>query len=560
MRGTVTGKVRMPAFEFQRQGPLAKRPAGHKPDFTMSIKRPSAVQTRGLGSNAPTSARRRRNNPLDEMMLVEITKTSDFESVTTLDCAGKKLTSVEVSALRALTSVTKADFSDNIVTMEPFAVMPKLEELDLSCNELKSFDFKASQELTGENRPWASLRTLNLGFNACRKSMTDLSYIPFLTTLNLSNNEISVLPANLMHFTRLVTLNLAANHLNSEAAFESLATIPALEKLNLDRNGITRVPRVGFGFEALKVLSLKGNKIELAEDMEALLEIEVLETVDVCKNPLILRTRHLTSARKLFMGSQITLVTKPGEKRKKQALAGPLRTVAFDPLTLPSFTKGHIKALNKKTVTPRAVPIPKTSTSNADLFITGFESAEDEETSELPPIEIEATPLPLSEDNDDDEIPVVSVWKEVPVTDRESRLALDSKTRNDFEVKFKRLQFLVANPEMRLRPRESTSAETETPREATPQSVLPPQRRAVARQKKPALQQTLEARTEYTKADIQRMLQSMDERLDGVEHALGVVDETGQTAIDQALDQRTFANLHKQYETIRAELVNTLNG
>ena len=56
------------------------------------------------------------------------------------------------------------------------------------------------------------------------------------------------------------------------------------------------------------------------------------------------------------------------------------------------------------------------------------------------------------------------------------------------------------------------------------------------------------------------MLQSMEERLAVVEHELSAADESGQTAVDMALDQRNFASLHKQYETIRAELINTLNG
>jgi hypothetical protein len=38
------------------------------------------------------------------------------------------------------------------------------------------------------------------------------------------------------------------------------------------------------------------------------------------------------------------------------------------------------------------------------------------------------------------------------------------------------------------------------------------------------------------------------------------VDESGQSALETSLDQRNFTMLHKQYETIRAELINTLNS
>jgi hypothetical protein len=56
------------------------------------------------------------------------------------------------------------------------------------------------------------------------------------------------------------------------------------------------------------------------------------------------------------------------------------------------------------------------------------------------------------------------------------------------------------------------------------------------------------------------MLQSMEERLAVVERDLMVADESGQSAVDMALDQKNFSMLHRQYETIRAELINTLNS
>ena len=85
-------------------------------------------------------------------------------------------------------------------------------------------------------------------------------------------------------------------------------------------------------------------------------------------------------------------------------------------------------------------------------------------------------------------------------------------------------------------------------------------RTAVARKKRPEIATKLQARTEYTKTEIQDMLQSMEERLSVVERDLSAADESGQTAVDMALEQKNFASLHKQYETIRAELINTLNG
>jgi hypothetical protein len=70
----------------------------------------------------------------------------------------------------------------------------------------------------------------------------------------------------------------------------------------------------------------------------------------------------------------------------------------------------------------------------------------------------------------------------------------------------------------------------------------------------------LSGRTEYTTTEIQAMLRSLEEMLSVVERALAVTDESWQNAVDIALDQPTFAIMHKQYETIGADLINTLNS
>ena len=568
MRGTRTGKVRMAPFEFQRNGPAARKPGGHKPDFTLSIMRPSQANAKNRAMNLPTP-RRQKRNPLDELFIVDVTGTSDFDEIVELDGSGKHLNEVQTATLRGLPACKKIDLSDNRLPLEPFAVMPNLEELDLSCNQIQTFSFSESEELAGDVRAWNALHTLNLGFNSCMKCVTDLTCIPFLSVLNLCHNGISVLPANLMHFTCLTTLNLAGNHLNSEAAFLSLATIPSLQHLILDENGIAHVPKFQFGFETLATLSLKGNKIETAEDIESLTDLEQLQTVDICKNPLVLRTKSLGIARKIFSEANIALVTHPGEAPKKKVLAGPIRTVTFDPLTLPSFTKEHIKALNKKHSVKydmskegidRALNPTTAEKTDVDLFITGFGSAADQNEVKKAALDIEPTPLPEEEP----EPPITNIWAEVPVTGLEKRLRLTEKTRTKFEMAFNKLQYLVSHPDMRIKPRESPSTGLVTPKQTAPDSarrpVQPPKKKPRVSRKKPAIAAKLQARTEYTKGEIHQMLQSMEERLAVVEHELSAADESGQTAVDMALDQRNFASLHKQYETIRAELINTLNG
>jgi hypothetical protein len=187
--------------------------------------------------------------------------------------------------------------------------------------------------------------------------------------------------------------------------------------------------------------------------------------------------------------------------------------------------------------------------------MTSFESRTGEDM-EPPPPEIEPTPLPGPEPT-----VITSVWSDVPVLQLAQRVGLSPKHRPEFVTTFRKLEFLVAHPEIRLRPRESTCLqpdEGEPQREEAPNLLMGKEPRPLP--KESAISTKLAARTEYTKSEIQSMLRSMEERLSIVERDLQVSDESGQSAVDIALDQKNFASLHKQYETIRAELINTLNS
>jgi hypothetical protein len=185
--------------------------------------------------------------------------------------------------------------------------------------------------------------------------------------------------------------------------------------------------------------------------------------------------------------------------------------------------------------------------------MTSFESKTSDDAE---PIQIEPTELPTHEDV----ATISSVWGEVPVLQLAQRVGLTVRERPDFVTALRKLEFLVGHPEIRLRPREATSMIGEEGEAADegPDLLLgkpPPSPR-----KPSEIASKLAARTEYTKSEIQGMLQSMEERLALVERDLQVTDDSGQAAVDIALDQKNFASLHKQYEAIRAELINTLNS
>jgi hypothetical protein len=361
----------------------------------------------------------------------------------------------------------------------------------------------------------------------------------------LTHNNISNLPSNLIQFTSLKVLNLSGNTLNSDSVFFSLATLPALTDLNLDDNQIMEVPKLAFGFEALAHLTLKSNKIETPDDIEALADLDALTDVDICQNPLVLRIKQLAAARALFENAHIALITHPPETQKKSVLTGPLRTVPFDPLTLPSFAPGHYRALNQKSP-ERAAPEPEKPKPPQDLFITGFESKDGRR--------VEPPAVPSAGEQ------FSNIWADVPIAGLEKRLKLTPRTRHAFDLAFGKLCFLVDHPELRINPKESPSTEPPPAREPAEAPEPPARKRPKPGAAKSTIAWQLAARTEYTKTEIQEMLQSMEQRLTIVERDLGAADQSGERAVDIVLDQKNFAFLHKQYETIRAELINTLNS
>jgi hypothetical protein len=319
------------------------------------------------------------------------------------------------------------------------------------------------------------------------------------------------------------------------------------QNLILDRNDILHIPKLHFGFEALLRISLKNNKIELPEDLYNLADLVSLENVIIAGNPVCLRSPYVSSIKEYFSEKHIEVLPeeispiRPFEKK-------PMRTIRFDPLTLPMFTKEHMSALNKP-------PKVETAVKSDNVFMTEIGSQADEDAK---PKTIEPTPLPPPPE----EPLQTTVWSEVPVLQTELRKKLTTNKRNEYLTAFRRLEFIIANPELKITEKPGSTAQP--PKTETPEK--PPQ---IFEQKKPKeqkattgaeLAQRLAARTEYTKAEIQQILESMDERLTIVERDLLVTDSAGQNAIDIALDQQNFTNLHKLYESIRAELINTLNS
>lgn len=591
-----------PPFEYQRQGPIA-RPTGHKPDVSLGINIRPKTKNNIKPSTAPNNARtprrisvkRKTANILDSIYLLELLNSTDLSSIQFIEASGKKLTEVDIESLKELASLEKADFSDNKLPLEPFSVISTLKDLDLSCNSIKIFDYKSSESYCDKNRGWDLLQNLNLSFNYASSFINELQFIPHLANLNLSNNSISELPSNLMHFTCLTKLNLCGNLVNSDQSFYALGTISSLQILILDDNQIKSIPKPQFGFESLKELSVKRNLLEYVDDVSSLVDFPALEKVNITNNPIVLRSKMMKAVDDIFEKTKILIITEEKPNRvQKRALPVNVRTVNFDPLTLPSFTKGHLRALNKNSkkidritqkpkerapeeeekdelvehFTPKAEKKAPEDNSSFFLTATNATGSNDEEKTEVTQLV-----MPIEEEEEEEievEQKINSIWSEVPVVDASERLPLNNKRSQDFMAAFRKLEFIISHPDVRIKPRESASKPSATTIQVREETTVvePPnllssektQKTIVKKKQKDVTMSKLAARTEYTKTEVQQMLRSMAERLRTVERDLHSADETGMRAVDIALEQKNFTTLQKQYETIRAELINTLNS
>ena len=82
----------------------------------------------------------------DTLFLVDLLNTSNFDKITEINASSQSLTDIDITTLKQLKIVKKADFSDNSLPLEPFSVLQNLEELDMSCNGLKKFEFEKCEE------------------------------------------------------------------------------------------------------------------------------------------------------------------------------------------------------------------------------------------------------------------------------------------------------------------------------------------------------------------------------------------------------------------------------
>lgn len=144
-----------------------------------------------------------------------------------------------------LENLKKLDLSKTKVTSLPieFERIISIEELDLSNNDLKDFDFSELKQLS-------NLKILKLDKCGLNKIPIELFELENLIALQLWDNGIRSLPDELFNLSSLEVLNLGYNEI--ENLSERISNLENLESFDLSWNPIYSLPRSIYNLSELK--------------------------------------------------------------------------------------------------------------------------------------------------------------------------------------------------------------------------------------------------------------------------------------------------------------------
>ncbi|EFO92473.1 hypothetical protein CRE_11036 [Caenorhabditis remanei] len=161
-----------------------------------------------------------------------------------------------------------------------------LEEVDLSFNEIKTFD--ESMKLLPE------VRILNVSYNSITDIGSNLAFLSSLTELDLSNNTI----------TRIESWN------------EKLGNV---KKLILSENAIEDLTGLGKLY-SLEYLDVKGNNIQTLEAVQGIGKLPCLEIILLRDNPIRKLVEYRTKVLELFGERSSEVVKLDGRRPEPREL------------------------------------------------------------------------------------------------------------------------------------------------------------------------------------------------------------------------------------------------
>lgn len=174
---------------------------------------------------------------IDGFYLLEVSGISFPEDLQHIILSDRKLKSVVDEDLTYFAELLFVDVSENLLPLFPFGALPKLRELRIACNRIKTIE-----ELFGFNE----LMYLDLSYNQLHFQCIEHLYeLPMLKELDLSGNALRQLPTDLFRFESLEKLILQYNKFDDNSLFRSFGTIPVLRNLDVSNNYFSSFPADG---------------------------------------------------------------------------------------------------------------------------------------------------------------------------------------------------------------------------------------------------------------------------------------------------------------------------
>ena len=144
------------------------------------------------------------------------------------------LSGVVEDDLSFFTGLLKLDVSENKLKLHFFGNLPRLKELRIACNAIRSIE-----AVSGFNR----LQTLDISYNnLTTESVRSLYCLPALRDLDLCGNELRELPEDFYQFRCLERLLLEHNMIKDSYIFDILSKVPNLRDVTLAYNLLTGIP------------------------------------------------------------------------------------------------------------------------------------------------------------------------------------------------------------------------------------------------------------------------------------------------------------------------------
>ena len=146
----------------------------------------------------------------------------------------KGLLSVVEDDFTFFTGLMLIDVSENNLDIAPFGCLPRLKELRMACNNIKTVD-----RLFG----FEKLLFLDLSYNKLtHRSVQSLDTLPSLRELDLCGNNLRGLPSEMYRFYTLEKLLLDNNKIDDNGIFSVLCTVPNLRHLSMAYNFLWKIP------------------------------------------------------------------------------------------------------------------------------------------------------------------------------------------------------------------------------------------------------------------------------------------------------------------------------